>query len=138
MLINDVGQNTWEEIDVGRAGANYGWPTTEGATTNPAFVTPLFTYAHADNPTLVVGRAIVGGNFYRPATVKFPANWVGDYFFGDYVEGWIDRMDTNNGNAVYAFARMSYHTAILTGNDGALYVLADVGPSWGVFRFSKP
>src|SRR4051794_13391414 len=31
MLINDVGQNTWEEIDEGRAGANYGWPDTEGA-----------------------------------------------------------------------------------------------------------
>ena len=30
MHINDVGQNTWEEINVGAAGANYGWPTTEG------------------------------------------------------------------------------------------------------------
>src|SRR5262249_24081641 len=30
MFINDVGQNTWEEIDDGLAGANYGWPATEG------------------------------------------------------------------------------------------------------------
>ena len=36
MYINDVGQSTWEEIDLGQAGANYGWPATEGPTTNPA------------------------------------------------------------------------------------------------------
>src|SRR5689334_3487711 len=30
MFINDVGQNTWEEINDGMAGSNYGWPTTEG------------------------------------------------------------------------------------------------------------
>ena len=31
MLINDVGQYTWEEINEGVAGANYGWPNCEGA-----------------------------------------------------------------------------------------------------------
>ena len=31
MFINDVGQNTWEEINDGIAGSNYGWPDTEGA-----------------------------------------------------------------------------------------------------------
>ena len=53
MFINDVGQGTWEEINEGRAGANYGWPTTEGATTDPRFDPPttrlpaqrLFPYA---------------------------------------------------------------------------------------------
>src|SRR5262249_46671805 len=38
LFINDVGQNTWEEVDEGAAGANYGWPTTEGPTTDPRFV----------------------------------------------------------------------------------------------------
>jgi glucose/arabinose dehydrogenase len=33
LFINDVGQSAWEEINEGVAGANYGWPTTEG---NPA------------------------------------------------------------------------------------------------------
>ncbi|HLC12976.1 MAG TPA: PQQ-dependent sugar dehydrogenase [Chthoniobacterales bacterium] len=37
LLINDVGQSTWEEINDGIAGSNYGWPTTEGPTSNPAF-----------------------------------------------------------------------------------------------------
>ena len=30
IFINDVGQNTWEEINDGARGANYGWPNCEG------------------------------------------------------------------------------------------------------------
>jgi len=51
MFINDVGQGTWEEINDGIAGSNYGWPTTEGATNNPAFRSPLFSYGHGTGPT---------------------------------------------------------------------------------------
>ena len=50
MFINDVGQNTWEEINDGLAGANYGWPDTEGADDDPRFVSPRYAYEH-------VGRA---------------------------------------------------------------------------------
>jgi glucose/arabinose dehydrogenase len=37
MFINDVGKKDWEEIDDGIAGANYGWPVTEGPTNDPRF-----------------------------------------------------------------------------------------------------
>jgi len=139
MYINDVGQDAWEEINVGRAGANYGWPSSEGATTEPGIDAPLFTYGHSANATLVTGSAIVGGTFYRPSTVMFPSAWVGNYFFGDYVAGWINRLDKANGNAVYAFARLDNLTDIQIGPDGALYVLALIdGNHWGVLRYSKP
>jgi glucose/arabinose dehydrogenase len=36
MHINDVGEVTWEEVNQGVAGSNYGWPATEG--NNPAGV----------------------------------------------------------------------------------------------------
>ena len=42
MFINDVGEGGWEEINDGVAGANYGWPTTEGYTTDPRFSSPVF------------------------------------------------------------------------------------------------
>jgi hypothetical protein len=55
------------------------------------------------------------------------------------VYGWVNRLDTANGNAVYAFARLDYLTDIQVGPDGALYVLALVdGTHWGVFRYSRP
>ena len=47
MFINDVGEVTWEEINDGIAGSNYGWPTTEGPTTDPRFRAPLFAYRHS-------------------------------------------------------------------------------------------
>ena len=54
--INDVGETTWEEIDVGAAGANYGWPGSEGPDNVGAGVTaPLFTYKHADAAPLGSG-----------------------------------------------------------------------------------
>ena len=64
MFINDVGQNTWEEINEGVAGSNYGWPDTEGPTSDPRFDPPVYAYQHgAGTPT---GCAITGGAFYNP------------------------------------------------------------------------
>jgi glucose/arabinose dehydrogenase len=142
MFINDVGEATWEEINEGIAGANYGWPTAEGNSTNPSFTNPLFTYRHggtaAQNPSLVSGFAIVGAAFYNPSTVVYPANWQGNYFFADYVSQWINRLDLATGNnAVYAFARLPNSvTDLQVGPDGKLYALAvQSNGNWGVFRF---
>lgn len=95
MFINDVGQNTWEEIDNGLAGANYGWPSTEGSFNQgsfPNFKEPFFTYDHGGNAPN--GIAITGGAFYNPATNQFPSDYTGDYFFADYGGNWIYRIDT--------------------------------------------
>ena len=41
---------------------------------------------------LYVGAcAISGGSFYNPTTVRFPSDYVGDYFFCDYCGNWIGR-----------------------------------------------
>ena len=97
LFINDVGQSTWEEIDDGIAGSNYGWPTTEGFTSNPMFRSPLFEYGHGSSST--TGCAIVGGGFYNPSTVLFPAGYVGKYFFADLCSGWIRVFDSSNNTA---------------------------------------
>ena len=141
MLINDVGQVVYEEINLGRAGANYGWPEVEGPAPPPpgsAYDAPYYWYTHSTNSQLVTGYAVVGGTFYRPATMLFPATWAGHFFFGDYVEGWINRLNPDNGQ-VYAFVRRvsGALTDVRVGPDGALYVLASLGPSWGVVRYGR-
>ncbi|MGH7570185.1 MAG: PQQ-dependent sugar dehydrogenase [Gemmatimonadales bacterium] len=136
MFINDVGQNTWEEVNEGVAGSNYGWPTTEGPTTDPRFRAPIYAYVHSGG--LVSGDAIVGAAFYNPSTPTFPPEYVGTYFFGDYVDGWINRLDPANGNAVYAFARTGSNVFDLkVGPDGALYALSR-GTTFLVYRYQFP
>lgn len=122
--INDVGAESWEEVNLGRAGANYGWPATEGPTANPLYDPPILAYGHFAGSTLLTGRAVVGAAFYHPSLPLLGAHQVGSYFFADYVEGWIYRMDLANGNAVSAFAHTGGSpTGLVVGADGALYVL---------------
>ena len=82
MFINDVGEGTWEEIDEGQSGANFGWPTEEGAGGAPTYTDPIYAYRHssANNPSLVVGFSIVGAAWYGPAATLFPAAVPGQLF----------------------------------------------------------
>jgi glucose/arabinose dehydrogenase len=139
--INDVGESTWEEIDVGAAGANYGWPNSEGADGVAAGSTaPLFSYKHSTiSPAgsgaggFFNGLAIAGGSFY-PGSGPFPAAYQGSYFFADYLSRFVARLDLAN-NAAYAFGSVGGNPVdMLTGADGALYVLTRDS----VVRFSAP
>ena len=90
MLIGDVGQNAWEEVDYeppGRGGRNYGWRLREGAhdnvtSTPPAYqplIEPIEEYSHS------VGQSITGGYVYRGAASA--RAYRGRYFFADFVQG---------------------------------------------------
>ena len=135
MFINDVGGATWEEINDGIAGSNYGWPTTEGPTADPRFRSPIFAYQHGNTPT--TGCAITGGAFYNPPSTQFPSSYVGDYFFADFCSGWIRKLDPANGNTVADFASGAYGPVDLAvGPDGAIYYLTWGGPVGKVFRIA--
>ena len=118
MYINDVGQSTWEEIDLGQAGTNYGWPATEGPTTNPEYESPIYYYGHSD------GCAITGGAFYSPSTPNFPSSYVGKYFFGDYCSGFIRVLNPSTAQATNFITDASQPVDIQVGADGSLYYLA--------------
>ena len=122
LFINDVGQNTFEEINDGIAGSNYGWPTEEGPSANPNFRPPLFAYQHGISPT--TGCAIAGGAFYNPATVQFPQSFVGKYFFGDLCSGWIRVFDPASATASSFASGISSPVDMKVGADGSLYYLA--------------
>jgi len=139
--INDVGQGLWEEINLGVQGANYGWPASEGPDNVTAGVTgPLLAYKHsAASPAgsgpggFLIGFTIAGGTFY-PDAAPFPAGYRNSYYFADYVSKFVARYDWVN-NAAYAFATVSGDPVdLLSGVDGALYVLT----RGGITRISAP
>ena len=88
-FINDVGQNLWEEVDAGQAGADYGWneregPCANGSTTDcgppPAGMTnPIFAYDHADGCSSITGGAFVPNGVWP--------GYDAAYVYGDYVCG---------------------------------------------------
>ncbi|MFN2467893.1 MAG: sorbosone dehydrogenase family protein [Gaiellaceae bacterium] len=122
MFINDVGSVTWEEINDGRAGGNYGWPTEEGPGPDPELIDPIFYYGHGTGPT--TGCAITGGSFYNPRSAQFPSEYVGDYFFADFCSGWIRRLDPATGAAADFASGISNPVDLAVGGDGSLYYLA--------------
>lgn len=110
MYIGDVGSSVYEEVDVGAAkGSNFGWPVCEGKCNQSGMKNPIYTYAHGDD-----GASITGGVFWR-----------NDYFFGDYVKGFIRRMvvsSTDKPTKVTTFeADAGAVVSFAAGPDGALY-----------------
>ena len=127
MMINDVGQNTWEEIDEGVAGRNFGWPSTEGPTncTPPELHLPGLLVLARDR----AAARITGGAFYNPTTVTFPASYVGQV----PVRRLLRRLDQASSipstppanNAATTFATgASSPVDLRVAPDGSLYYLA--------------
>ena len=129
MFINDVGESTWEEINDGIAGRNYGWgggsegPDNLGAN----FTGPISYYGHGSNSTST-GCAIVGAAFYNPEILQFPASYVGKYFYGDLCNDWIRYLNpTNNSSTLFASGISGALVDLHVGPDGALYYLVQSG-----------
>jgi glucose/arabinose dehydrogenase len=121
VFINDVGQGTWEEVNDGIAGSNYGWPTVEGPSSDARFRSPVYAYDHVSTG----GCAIVGGAFYNPPVATFPSQYTGQYFFMDLCAAFIRVLNPMNGSvATFATSTAGSPVDIETGPDGALYYLA--------------
>jgi glucose/arabinose dehydrogenase len=128
--VNDVGQDTWEEVNEGIAGSNFGWPQTEGP--NPPGVSgvryPIHAYQNAGTSCAITGAA-----FYRPVTQTFPAEYAGRYFFGDFCGGFIRMLSPPSYTTSTNFASgISSLVDIQVHSDGSLYYLARGGGE--VFR----
>ena len=141
LVIGDVGQNAFEEIDYeppNRGGRNYGWRNREGAHENvtsraPAFlplVDPIHEYGRAS------GQSVTGGYVYRGRALG--AAYTGRYFFADYVQGrvWSVAL-TLDGQGEARASGVTEHTAELGGQsqlgnissfgvdaDGELYLVS--------------
>jgi glucose/arabinose dehydrogenase len=129
IFVNDVGLNSWEEIDRLVKGANYGWQTTEGPFNQsafPNFTEPTFAYPHPGvAPAAFTGIAITGGAFYDPATALYPTDYgTGGYFFADYGAGFIKRYDAATGQVRGFASGISAPVDVEVGDDGKLLYLS--------------
>jgi glucose/arabinose dehydrogenase len=123
MFVNDVGENTYEEINHAVAGGNYGWPNVEGPGPG-GFLDPFYYYGREQ------GCALTAGTFYSPALRRFPAALTGKYFFADWCDGWIKTIDPVNPASVASFGSGAGRVMDLeVGRDGNLYYIEWPGDS---------
>lgn len=118
LYVADVGQDTWEEVNVSLPGGNYGWPIHEGVTGLAGFVDPVHQYNHNGS-----GAAITGGCFVG---AQWPTSWQNRYIYGDSVLDsvrWLEMTanDTVSGSGTVG----SYPSPVdfALGPDGALYMV---------------
>lgn len=89
LWLADVGQGTWEEVNLVTVGGNYGWAVKEGSICFPpgtqtcdesGLTDPVHAYDHSN------GYAITGGYLYQGSAIT---DFVGEdvYLFGDYGSG---------------------------------------------------
>src|SRR4029079_6551475 len=103
LFIADVGQNKWEEIDIGKSGANYGWNifeclhTFSSGTLTEGATLPIFSYDHG------VGTTVIGGYVYRGPGESLQ----GQYFFADFGTGHIYTL-ANSGSGWIATDQTSH------------------------------
>ena len=88
LFAGDVGQSSFEEVDIVQKGANYGWNVMEGSHCfKPAtgcnmtgLILPINDYGRDQ------GGTVIGGFVYRGTTIP---NLAGAYVFGDFLSGRI-------------------------------------------------
>ncbi|MEH2167747.1 MAG: PA14 domain-containing protein [Nostoc sp.] len=158
--IGDVGLGTYEEVNVGKPGANFGWPFYEGgldangntiSLKQPSYATldaakafynsgstvtePLYTYKHFGSNSILVG------DFYTGNT--FPSIYQNALFIGDFSQGTIDALILDSQGKVTSVKRFASQTdrpnlglptQITTGPDGNLYYANLTGGEIDRFR----
>ncbi len=127
LFVNDVGQNTWEEIDDATSGGlNFGWPNAEGTCTSSCtgYTNPVYSYGHGTGDGK--GCAITGGTFFTPSATNYPSTYSGKYFIMDYCNNWINYIDPASPATRNAFGTNigGSSLSLITGNDGKLYYLS--------------
>jgi glucose/arabinose dehydrogenase len=115
LFSTEHGPATDDEINVLRAGNNYGWPEVKGPSERDEFTDPIAAYT----PTIAPGSAA----FYRGPI----ADWQGDLFFGTLAGTHLHRVRIDGQNEVTEQERLlddryGRLRTVFTGPEDHLYV----------------
>ena len=99
IFFGDVGWNTWEEVNRGAAGTNYGWPCYEGTGPQPCYqasspaVPALAGVASRRRSTRTTTAPARPRSAARSTPARlYPAQYQGNFFFADYSGNFIQRV----------------------------------------------
>ncbi|NHN60236.1 MULTISPECIES: PQQ-dependent sugar dehydrogenase [Halorussus] len=115
LFSTEHGPDTGDEINVLRAGNNYGWPAVTGPSDGDRFTDPVAAYT----PTIAPGSAAF---YHGPIRA-----WQGDFFFGTLAGTHLHRVRIDDDNEVVEQQRLldgkyGRLRTVFTGPDDHLYV----------------
>jgi glucose/arabinose dehydrogenase len=110
ILETENGPDVDDEVNVLRAGANYGWPAVTGVGHDARFVDPVVV-------------------FPRTVALTGCAAWNGGLYVGSFNDGLVRAIDPGTGSAEIAARLSSGVTDLAVGPDGRLYVATADGIS---------
>ena len=112
LVATEYGPDSDDELNVIRAGANYGWPQAQGSEGAPEFTEPIVNYEEVIAPS--------GATF---ATRRGTA-WTGSYLFGTLVGQAVRRVELDGGTDEALFeGRFGRIRTVVEGPGGALFAL---------------
>jgi glucose/arabinose dehydrogenase len=140
LFLGDVGQDSWEEIDIIQRGGNYGWRITEGAHCfNPpagcsmaGLQLPISEYSHS------LGCSVTGGYMYRGNHIP---RLRGHYLSADYCSGriwslqevrpgvWVREEFMQTTFSISSFGEDQAGEVYVVDRDGAVYRFAEPMPA---------
>ncbi|MFO1479086.1 MAG: PQQ-dependent sugar dehydrogenase [Turneriella sp.] len=140
LIVADVGQDRFEEIDIVEKGANYGWNVREGFhcfepkenCRTTGFRDPIYEYGRKE------GQSITGGYVYTAAEIAALQN---KFVFADFVSGriWAIALPADaqaKVDAVYTLGKWPVLISTFGRDAGGNIYAADFG-SGTIFRFAK-
>lgn len=141
LIVGDVGQDTYEEIDLVPAGANMGWKIKEAThcfepkegCRSEGLLDPIWEYGRDD------GSSVTGG--YVATSEHLPA-LQGKYVFGDFLTGriWALELPDEPGQqakAVYSLGRWPILISTFGRDEGGRIYVADL-PHGRIMRVDPP
>ncbi|ODG99831.1 hypothetical protein A4S05_36215 [Nostoc sp. KVJ20] len=159
-VIGDVGFVSYEEVNIGKPGANFGWPFYEGGldannniinlkqpsyanldaakdfySSGKTVTAPAYTYKHSGPNSIVLG------DFYTGNT--FPSIYQDTLLVGDFSQGTIDALKFDSQGKLVSVRRfassadrpnLGVPTQLTTGDDGNVYYADLTGGKINRFR----
>ncbi|MEZ6125334.1 MAG: PQQ-dependent sugar dehydrogenase [Planctomycetaceae bacterium] len=134
LYVGDVGWFTWEEVNSGPAGTNFGWPYYEGDSAQSLYAAlpeAVEFYASGQpvaSPLIAINHntginAIVLGDVYRGTT--YPNSYVGDLFYNDLAQGVVRNVSFDANGEIASVETFATDADIVVmiqqGPDGNLY-----------------